>query len=242
MAKRNSSPTTFGERVIAFNQSLHLDPALLPPGIGVMNPFQEENAQLISRVTGEFYGKYYADNRQRRLIVGINPGRLGAGLTGVPFTDTKRLRSDCGIEVTELSSHEPSSVFIYEVVRACGGAAAFYKDFFISSLCPLGFVQLKTTGKAVNYNYYDQRDLAEAVTPFILSTLQQQIDLGVDTRRVFCMGTGKNFAFFQKLNKKHGLFGEIVPLEHPRFVVQYRRKRMPEFVDKYLQAFAEDLV
>ncbi|MGD1848400.1 MAG: uracil-DNA glycosylase family protein [Salibacteraceae bacterium] len=232
---------TFAEKVLAFNRQLHLDAAVLPEGIGVMNPFRETNAALIDRVTREFYGKFFSDHQPRRVLLGINPGRLGAGITGVPFTDTKRLASDCGITISDFSSHEPSSVFVYEVIRAFGGAAAFYNQFLISSLCPLGFVKLKPDGKAVNYNYYDQKDLEEAVTPFILQCLRQHIALGIDTRRVFCLGTGKNFKFFQKLNKKYPLFGEIVPLEHPRFVVQYRSKRMPEFVDKYLRAFAEPL-
>ena len=198
-----------------------------------MNPFREEGAELINRVTKEFYTKYYSDNRQRWMILGINPGRLGAGLTGVPFTDTKRLASDCGIEVTEIQSHEPSSVFVYEVIRALGGAETFYRDFYISSLCPLGFVITNSKGREVNYNYYDQADLQEAVTPFIIQTVWQQLEFGIRTEKVFCMGTGKNYKFMKQLNDKEKFFDEVVPLEHPRYVVQYRNKRMPEYVAKY---------
>lgn len=226
---------TFAQKVLHFNNSLDLGNIQLPPKIEVMNPFQGEHAALIQRVTQEFYHKFYNDNKKRHLILGINPGRFGAGLTGVPFSDTKRLLSDCGIEVTEVKSHEPSSVFVYEVIRAYGGAEAFYEQFYISSLCPLGFIIENDKGKMVNYNYYDQKDLEEAVTPFIIQTLQQQIDIGNYTDKCFCMGTGKNYKFFQKLNKQHQFFDEIIPLEHPRFVVQYRTKRMPEFVEKYLK-------
>ncbi|MEM9024018.1 MAG: uracil-DNA glycosylase family protein, partial [Bacteroidota bacterium] len=236
MAAKNR---TFGERVLAFNRSLELGPITLPEGIGVMNPFRGEHADLIARVTAQFYGKYYADARQRFVILGINPGRLGAGQTGVPFTDTKRLLSDCGIEVTEISCHEPSSVFVYEVVRAFGGAAAFYRDFYIHSICPLGFVKRNNKGRDVNYNYYDQKDLQEAVTPFILRTLREQIGFGLNTEVAFCMGTGKNYTFMKRLNDQHGFFGKLIPLEHPRYVIQYRSKRMPEYVKKYLDAFAQ---
>jgi len=31
-----------------------------------------------------------------------------------------------------------------------------------------------------------------------------------------------------------------VPLEHPRFIVQYRLKKMGEYVDKYLDAFTKN--
>lgn len=35
--------------------------------------------------TEKFYEKYYSDNNQRILILGINPGRFGAGLTGILY-------------------------------------------------------------------------------------------------------------------------------------------------------------
>lgn len=210
----------------------------LPKGIRAMNPFREENAALIARVTDEFYHKFYDDDRPRNLILGINPGRLGAGLTGVPFSDTKRLKSDCDIEVTEVSSHEPSSVFVYEVVRAYGGAKLFYDDFYINSVCPLGFVKENEKGKEVNYNYYDQKDLEEAAKPFILETLKQQLAMGLNDEVVWCLGGGKNFKFLKKFNKEHKLFGKIVPLGHPRYVVQYKAKLMADYVDKYLKALA----
>ena len=117
-------------RILRFNDGLRLK-AKLPDSIQVMNPFKDENALLINKLTSLFYNKYYNDNNSRKLILGINPGRLGAGLTGIPFTDTKRLSAECGIRTDEISSHEPSSVFVYEVINAYGGPKRFYKDFFI---------------------------------------------------------------------------------------------------------------
>lgn len=229
---------TLAEKILAFNSSLHLSNSQLPNGISAMNPFKGEHAKLINSVTKQFYQKYYNDNRKRRLIIGINPGRLGAGLTGIPFTDTKRLGSDCGIEVTEVSSHEPSSVFVYEVVNAFGGPKAFYDQFYINSVCPLGFTKTNEKGREVNYNYYDRKDLEEAVTPFIIKTLKQQLAMGLNTDEVYCLGGGKNFKFLQKLNKQEQLFGNIVPLDHPRYIVQYKNKLMPDYVQKYLQALS----
>ncbi len=227
---------TLADRILAFNASLDMSHIQLPPDIRAMNPFREENARLINRVTQQFYKRFYNDNRKRKLIVGINPGRLGAGLTGVPFTDTKRLFSECGINVTEVRSHEPSSVFVYEVVNGFGGPQAFYDRFYIHSVCPLGFVKVNEKGKEINYNYYDEKPLQEAVTPFILDTLKQQIALGLSTEKVWCMGSGKNFKFLKKLNDQHALFNEVIPLDHPRYVVQYRAKKIPEYVGKYLRA------
>jgi len=48
-----------------------------------MNPFREFEQTLV--VADEFYHKYYNDYNSRLLILGINPGRFGGGLTGIPF-------------------------------------------------------------------------------------------------------------------------------------------------------------
>lgn len=53
------------------------------------------------------------------------------------------------------------------------------------------------------------------------------------------MGTGKNAAFLQALNEKEKFFKEVVPLEHPRFVMQYKSKTKSQYIDKYLTAFEE---
>mgnify|MGYP003956022105 CR=1 FL=1 len=222
------------DRIIAFNEGLSLS-SKLPSGIDVMNPFRGDHAELIARLTRLFYNKYYNDDKPRKLILGINPGRLGAGLTGIPFTDTKRLKFDCGIDTGEIQSHEPSSVFVYEVIKAFGGPDLFYSNFFINSICPLGFIYENDKGKWVNYNYYDRKDLEEAVTPFILESLKKQISLGLDSEQVWIMGSGKNMKFIKALNKKHKLFDRLIALDHPRFVMQYRYKRIGEYVEKYLQ-------
>ena len=63
-------------------------PVELPQGIEVMHPFTDEEVKRIVRI---FYEKYYSDNNPRYCIIGINPGRFGGGVTGIPFTDPIRL-------------------------------------------------------------------------------------------------------------------------------------------------------
>ena len=41
--------------------------------------------------------------------------------------------------------------------------------------------------------------------------------------------------YFEKLNEEHGFFKQVLPLPHPRWVMQYRRKRLEEFVELYLE-------
>lgn len=225
---------TFGERVIAFNQSLDFR-GTLPPGIRMMNPFKADDEAI--DISSRFYRKYYNDFERRHMIIGINPGRFGAAVTGVPFTDTKRLLSACGLEYSGAPTHEPSSTFVYDVIHAYGGVEKFYKRFYINSICPLGFTIVNSKGREVNYNYYDSRELTEAVKGFIVESIRAQIDMGVYTDICFCMGTGKNEKFLRKLNEEYGFFDEIVAFEHPRFVMQYKAKTKDAYIRKYLDAF-----
>ncbi len=225
--------STFADRVIAFNERLTLD-IPLPEGIRVMNPFTE-NPQALA-ASSAFYRKFYNDNRERRLILGINPGRHGAGVTGIPFTDTKRLVEKCGLGIDGLHTHEPSSVFVYDVIEAYGGVHNFYNDFYINSPSPLGFVTMNENGREVNYNYYDSKELQTLLTGFMVSSIRAHISKGIITDRAFCLGTGKNFRFLEKLNQKHRFFEHLIPLEHPRYVMQYKSKHKSFYIDKFVCA------
>ncbi|HTD40831.1 MAG TPA: uracil-DNA glycosylase family protein, partial [Mucilaginibacter sp.] len=207
----------------------------LPAGIRIMNPFREYEQTM--GIVDAFYHKYYDDNEPRHIILGINPGRFGGGLTGIPFTDPKRLVSECHIPYTGKVSHEPSSVFVYEVINAYGGPEAFYKDFYINSPCPLGFTSIDAKGKETNYNYYDSKELVEAVYPFMIENIRKQIDFGIKTDTCFCFGTGKNEKFLRKLNDEHRFFNNLIALEHPRFIMQYKSATKHLYIDKYLAAF-----
>lgn len=229
---------TIADQILAFNESLDLDSSQLPDGISVMNPFRGKHAGTIRDVTGRFYKRFYSDNEPRHLILGINPGRFGAGVTGVPFTDTKRMRDVCGIDIAIDPTHEPSSVFVYEVVDAFGGPESFYRKFYINSVCPLGFTRKNERNNEVNYNYYDDKELEKAVTPFIIDCIDRQISFGAATNRCYCMGRGKNFKYLNALNRRMDWFEEIIPLDHPRFVVQYRSKRMDQYVRQYVDALS----
>lgn len=221
---------TLAQKILDFHFTLNPDMAL-PDGVQVMNPFAVDEVRTIA---SEFYFKYYNDRRRRRMILGINPGRLGAGATGIPFTDTKRLTEVCGIDARGLQTHEPSSVFVYDVIRAFGGAEKFYSGFYINSICPLGFVHRGANGKMVNHNYYDSRELMLAATPFIIASIGRQLEFGIERDVCFLLGSGKNARFFSELNKREKFFENIVPLDHPRFIMQYRLKKKNDYVEKYL--------
>lgn len=221
----------FADSIIKFSGELDFKGSL-PEGISVMNPFRD-NPGIMPVISG-FYHKFYDDDNARHLILGINPGRFGAGVTGIPFTDSRRLNEKCGLSIPGLKTFETSSVYVYEMIDAFGGVEKFYGKFFISAVCPLGFTALNTRGKELNYNYYDSRALTDAVREFIITNLYKQLDFGIIRDTCFCLGTGKNFVFLSQLNDELHLFERIVPLEHPRFIMQYRTKLKDVYIQKYI--------
>lgn len=223
---------TFAEKVNSFNRRLNFRQRL-PEGIQIMNPFRE-NPSIIP-ITELFYNKFYNDKNERYLLLGINPGRHGAGVTGIPFTDTMRLEKYCGIKINGFNSYETSSEFIYRMIDAYGGVKKFYSRYYINAICPLGFTKTNTNGKNVNYNYYDDKQLTDIVSGFMLKSLKAQISFGISTDICYSLGTGKNYKYLLELNLREKLFGEIIPLEHPRFIMQYRRKKLQYYIDKYMR-------
>lgn len=234
LQKKQTMSKNFAERVIAFNRDLVYH-GELPKGFNVLNPYLDnpETMEVMSR----FYKKYYNDRLPRKFIIGINPGRHGAGVTGVPFTDTKRLKTECGIEMTSVHTHEVSSVFVYAMIKAYGGPEKFYKKFYINSPFPLAILREKK-GKWLNANYYDNKQLFEMVKPFMMESLRKHIDLGLDTSEVFALGK-KNAEYLEKINREEKFFDKITALEHPRYIQQYKSKEQALYIDKYILALSK---
>ena len=53
---------------------------------------------------------------------------------------------------------------------------------------------------------------------------------------MYCIDSGKNYEFLLKINKEHNFFKKIIPLEHPRFIMQYNLKNKDLYLKKYLNA------
>lgn len=227
---------TFGEKVINFHQQLDFK-GKLPPGYRVLNPFIDNPETL--EVMKKFYNKYYNDNQSRKFIIAINPGRLGAGTTGVPFTDTKRLESECNISMESAYTHEVSAVFMYRMIQEFGGVQRFYKEFYINSAFPLAIVRKNNKGSWVNANYYDDKELYNSAKNYMIESLKENINLGLDSNEVFILGK-KNGKFINKLNEEEKLFNKMTILEHPRYIQQYRSKDLQLYLDKYMLALNKD--
>lgn len=222
---------TFAEQVIEFNKNLYYR-GNLPDDFMVMNPYLDNPETL--EVMKQFYLKYYNDSNRRKFLLGINPSRHGSGVTGVPFTDTKRLESICGIQMTSAYTHEVSSVFVYDMIAEYGGAGEFYRDVYINSPFPLAIVRKSKSGW-VNANYYDDKALFSEVKDFMIDSVKKHLSLNLDSSEIFIMGK-KNADFIAKINQEADLFDKMTVLEHPRYIQQYKSKEKQLYIDKYILA------
>lgn len=219
------------DKILNFYQSLGIPSEITPKHVSILNPVNCNSSNQTQEATRYFYRKFYSDQNQRIILLGINPGRFGAGLTGIPFTDPKHLKQ-LGIPWNGSQTHEPSSVFIYNVIDAFGGADLFYKKFYFSSVCPLGFVKLNEKNKPVNFNYYDDAAFTKSLEPLIVQWLQEQIQWGLRSDICLCIGAGKNYKVLTDLNKRHGIFENIECLPHPRYIMQYKYKEKQDYLNQ----------
>ena len=216
---------TFADKAIKYFLNLR-KPSGLDKNIEIMNPYKDENVQ---RVVKEFYRKFFKDNKPRLFVFGINPGRFGGGLTGIAFTDPVVIREACGIKNNLGNQKELSSKFIYRMIESYGGVKKFYSNFFISAFYPLALIK---DGK--NHNYYDTKELSLALRNEIKTSIKAQMEFGARRDSVIILGK-KNADYFSELNKELGLFDKIVVLEHPRYIMQYRLKKIDHYISKYLE-------
>ncbi len=195
--------------------------------IEIINPY---NSDEVKSVVKKFFRKYYDDSNERIFIIGINPGRFGGGLTGISFTDPVALKEHCGIENNLGNKKELSSRFIYSLANKFGGTEKFFSNVFLTALYPFALIK---DGK--NFNYYDDKDFKELLLNDITKNIKSQISFGA--RKDFAILLGKkNAEYFSTINNRHKFFREIIVVEHPRYIMQYKLKKVDYYINKYLNA------
>lgn len=227
---------TFADKVLEFNKWLADFSLDLIDNYHIVNPFNGVNKLEIQNITNLFYKKYYNDNNKRYLILGSSPAKKGTAITGIPFEDAKHLYKVTGIMVENYYTNKSSSNFLYDVIEQYGGYEKFYRNFFMSFVCPLGIIK-SLNEKEINSNYYETKKLENALYDFIVKSLKKQLSFGIDTSICFCIGSGENFKFLTKINEQYNFFDKIIALEHPRFIMQYNSKDKIKYMNKYLDAF-----
>jgi len=72
----------------------------------------------------------------------------------------------------------------------------------------------------------------------MIKTLKKHISIGLETENVFVLGK-KNAQFLERINTEENLFGRLIPLDHPRYIQQYKSKFREDYITEYLQKFEE---
>lgn len=199
-------------------------PELQEDRVEVLFPYSD--AACIE-VIENFLVKYYSEEHSRISLWGINPGRHGTGITGIPFTDPWHLQNACSIPHTFSDRKEISSEYIYRMIEKLGSIEWFYNHFYLSSVCPVGFIR---EGK--NFNYYDTRTFRQRIETYISIAVGRQLKHGIRRDIAFSIGVGKNYIALTELNEKYKWFEKIESIPHPRWVMQYQRKNMHEWIEK----------
>lgn len=110
-------------------------------GVTVLDGFTQ-NIDLVKR----YYERMYPERVERVVLCGINPGRLGAGKTGIPFLDNEsisRLFPDF-----KKTSRERSAQFIMSIIDAFGHQA-FHEKVYMTNISWYGFEKDRK-----NFNYH----------------------------------------------------------------------------------------
>jgi hypothetical protein len=216
---------TFAEKAIKYFCSLKIH-KLKNPDVELLNTYQSAD---VKEAVKKFYQKFYSDNNRRLFIIGINPGRFGGGLTGISFTDPVALKEHCGIDNNLGERKEISSKFIYEVAEQFGGVKEFFSNVFLTAAYPFALIK---NGK--NYNYYDDKILANNLHDQILRNIKSQLAFSSAVDSAIILGK-KNADYISAINIDNQLFKKIIVLEHPRFIMQYRLRSRHKFIAKYLE-------
>lgn len=170
-----------------------------------------------------FWEKYYRNAVPRIMICGINPGRYGAGKTGIPFLDFMSLfRLIPGIERRD---SEKSAGFFFEVVSDFG-AESFFKTFYVTNFSSVGYLR---NGK--NFNYHD---LPQAALEIVENNFLKEIDVVAPTH-VVSLGEAV-----------HNSVRKLLPasidcslrLPHPSWIATYRANDMNRWVLEYRDALS----
>ncbi len=161
----------------------------------------------------KFYVKYVENNNPKIVLCGINPGRFGAGKTGVSFLDFQSLQKI--LPNISRNDHEKSGSFFYGVIEEIG-VDKFYKNVYVTNLSCVGFQNLKTKK---NMNYYQicskiQYELFDnfikemnIIKPDIIIPLSQWVNWDLDNlkkenRLDFEIGKRLNHPAYSKVTKE----------------------------------------
>src|SRR5665648_34445 len=94
--------------------------------VGILSEFLDNKNNII-----EFHKKYVQPNSPKIVMCGINPGRRGAGITGIPFIYTNSL-SKILPDISNPKT-EKSSKFFFSIIEEFG-INGFYRNVHVTNM------------------------------------------------------------------------------------------------------------
>lgn len=170
---------------------------------------------------GTFWRTYYGSAVPRVVLCGINPGRHGAGKTGIPFLDFQSLVQL--ISGIDRHDSERSAGFFFQVVRQFG-VEAFFHSFYVTNVASVGFCR---EGKNLNYN-----ELPESALEVVERNFLQEMKAVRPTHVV-----SLDKVVQQTMRKLLPATVDCsMRLPHPSWITTYRAKEIDEWAARYLAA------
>ncbi len=117
-----------------------------------------------------------------------------------------------------------------------GRSKKFYRDFFVTTVFPLGFVK---DGR--NFNFLDHPAFLPVIRPFLIRLIETQLGIGARREAAILLGTGKIRRVLEDLNRECSFFKTVHAVEDPRFIMPYRRRKLRDFLRKYSDIFEQAL-
>lgn len=171
-----------------------------------------------------FWEKFYGEDAPRIMICGINPGRLGAGKTGIPFLDYESLSQL--IPGVERQDSEKSARFFFQVVKRFG-AEAFFKNFYVTNFSSVGYLRGGT-----NFNY---PELPQAALETVERNFLEEFET-VRPTHVISLGREVHRSLLRLLPS--GIDCSL-RLPHPSWIATYRSCEIDHWVGNYHDALAK---
>lgn len=193
-------------------------------GISILSNF-ENNLELIK----QFREKYIIPNKPKIVLCGINPGRYGAGLTGIPFIDFNSLA--CLLPNIQENKSEKSASFIFSIIKEIG-IIEFFKTFYLTNLSCLGFTknnknynydQLNTEAQNVLFAFFCNE--MKEIEPSAIIPLSEQVE-----KDLYKMQFKSLLSYDIKILKH---------LPHPSYITTFKRKYEEDFKIEYNERLSQ---
>ena len=173
-----------------------------------------------------FNETYYHHSYPKTVLCGINPGRHGAGKTGIPFIDFSSLSTL--IDGVNRADTERSAQFFFDVVSEFG-ASKFYNSFYVTNVSWVGYIS-----NNMNINYYR---LPEPVKDFVLKAFKYEIGI-VSPKVIISMGREVKITVNQLFNDTPIDVDNYLPHPYPcSFPARYQghKREYIELLSKYIR-------